>query len=174
MFVCILYCVSVSVCLLCMCTCVCTSVHVHVCLCECVCLCTGRGRLQTVPTLHSSDSSGGWSHPPQTPEPSMTPPPDHAAPLLGAHHPEVTTRPGLPSWEVPPLLPRGSNLLCVLPPLWLLTHSGPSSLSDGRKERLLRAVSLAWALPPERPWNHPSRWSWQRRLCALPGQSRPS
>ena len=65
MFVCILYCVSVSVCLLCMCTCVCTSVHVHVCLCECVCLCTGRGRLQTVPTLHSSDSSGGWSHPPR-------------------------------------------------------------------------------------------------------------
>ena len=51
------------------------SVHVCVCECECVCLCTSRGRLQTVPTLHSSGSSDGWSHPSQTPEPSMTPPP---------------------------------------------------------------------------------------------------
>ena len=191
--VCPSVCVCVScmyVCVICMSECVHTvlcecvrvsPMHVHVCMyvcaCACVswvcvCLCTGRGRLQTVPTLHTSDSSGGWSHPPQTPKPSMTPPPDRAALLLGTHHPEVTMRPGLPSWEVPPLLPRGSALLCV-PRLWLLTHSGPSSLSDGRKECLLHAVSLAWALPPERPRNSPSRWSWQHHLCALPGQSRP-
>ena len=91
-----------------------------------VCLCTDRGRLQTVPTLHTSDSSGGWSHPPQTPKPSMTPPPDRAALLLGTHHPEVTMRPGLPSWEVPPLLPRGSALLCVPP---LLPRAQPFCVS---------------------------------------------
>ena len=99
---CTLTCLSMSMCL-CMC--------VSVCECECVCLCTSRGRLQTVPTLHSSGSSDGWSHPSQTPELSMTPPPTMQLPCWGRI--SLRMSPGLPSWEVPPLLRRGSALLCV-------------------------------------------------------------
>ena len=114
---CICVCLGVHI-ALCVCPCVsyaCAHVYVRlsmcVCVCVCVCLCTGRGRLQTVPTLHSSDSSGGWSHPPQTPEPSMTPPPTMQLPCWGRI--SLRMSPGLPSWEVPPLLRRGSALLCV-------------------------------------------------------------
>ena len=88
------------------------SVHVCVCECECVCLCTSRGRLQTVPTLHSSGSSDGWSHPSQTPELSMTPPPTMQPLCWG----RITLRSrrgwGSPPGRSPPLLPRGSAL-CV-------------------------------------------------------------
>lgn len=119
---CTLTCLSMSMCL-CMC--------VSVCECECVCLCTSRGRLQTVPTLHSSGSSDGWSHPSQTPELSMTPPPTMQPLCWG----RITLRSRRGRGSPPgrsPLCSRGAQP-CVSPGLWLLTHSGPI-LSVGWQE----------------------------------------
>ena len=86
---------------------------------------------------------------PQTPEPSVTPPPDRAALCWG----RVTLRSrgqGSPPGRSP-RCSQGAQPFCESPPLWLLTCRGPSSLSGGRKECLLRAVRLAWALPPRGP-----------------------
>ena len=119
---------------------------------ECVCLCAGRGRLQTDPTLHSSDSSSGGPIPPD-PRTFCDPSPDRAALCWG--HVTLRSR----GWGSPPgrspRCSRGAQPFCESPQLWLLTRRGPASLSGGRKERLLRAVSLAWALPPRGPGTVP-------------------
>ena len=123
-----------------------------VCVSECACLCAGRGRLQTDPTLHSSDSGGGGPIPPN-PRTFCDPSPDRAALCWG----RVTLRSrgrGSPPGRSP-RCSRGAQPFCESPPLWLLTRRGPSSLSGGRKGRLLRAVSLAWALPPRGPGTIP-------------------
>ena len=175
---CICVCLGVHI-ALCVCPCVsyaCAHVYVRLSMCMCVCssvsACAQVGEgSRLFPRCTALTPVVGGPIPPD-PRTFYDPSPDHAAPLLGAHHPEVTTRLGLPSWEVPPSAPEGLSPVC--PPACGSSHTvAPSSLSDGRKERLLHAVSLAWALPPERPRNRPSRWSWQCRLCALPGQATP-